>query len=142
MEEGKYYCLTADVKNPCPNRRKKQLDCVDVWPAGTVVRVRYVYGDVGVIVFSDGWSILFNLDQKTNHLASERQGNGIIKAIEPAPLSLWQILQQSDWTPTELLARMIDLGKITLEDLDSEKQFDVPTEEEAINFRKKHGLIQ
>jgi hypothetical protein len=35
MKQG-YYTLTADVKNPTPDRRsKRRLDKADVWPKGS-----------------------------------------------------------------------------------------------------------
>jgi hypothetical protein len=37
MLPNKFYQLTKDVKNPEPDRRKKSLDALPVWPAGTIV---------------------------------------------------------------------------------------------------------
>jgi len=170
-----YYKLTAEVKNPRPDRRRKRsMDCVASWPAGTVVwihdtreadfkRLQEVAGERlpgsaadlkprGHIRFADHSQIMFDLSDSTDHhkrYPETVQGNDILAACEPAPKTLGQILKQADWVPEELLALLIDAGKVTLEDVDAVKHHDLSPEldgndlkRDAVSkaFWKRHGI--
>lgn len=143
-----YYKLLADVKNPKPDRRaRRRMDCIDVWPAGTLVFVKNeaerifklaekdagerlptdaMPAPLGLIQFKDGTQIHFNTapahDDK--RWPEEVAGNGIIAVLTPAERTLGQVLKQSSWTADGLLAVLIELGKVTLDDIDAVKHYD------------------
>ena len=175
MKQG-YYTLTKDVKNPKPDRRsKRRMDAAEVWKAGTVVFVTDRRGRVlrqaeqtagerldltedsipeqGEIRFSDNTQVLYSKDTSEfveRHKDEYKQGNGILEACEPSPKTLGQILKQADWDGADLLALLVDAGKITLDDIDQLKQHDLTPEVDGNNwqvrdaatdaFRKRHGL--
>lgn len=143
-----YYKLTADVKNPRPDRRsKKRKDAAEVWKAGTVVYIRNeapaifakaqteagerlpedaVPEPLGIIRFDDRTQVLYDLSpQRDDKFPEQRQGNGILAVLEPAQKSLGQILEQADWTAAQLLGLLLDTGKITLADVDEIKHKDL-----------------
>lgn len=167
-----YYRLTADVKNPKPDRRsKRRKDCQEVWPAGTIVFVKdesaqrlkhlqEIAGErlpedtvvlpLGQVRFEDGTQVLFSFEGSSNNFPEERQGNPIFDAIEPAPKTLGQVLKQADWRAEDLLALLIDSGKITLDDVEQIKKHDLTPEVDGNNwqvrdaatdaFQKRHGI--
>lgn len=168
-----YYKLKANVRNPRPDRRsKRRLDCAEVWQAGTEVwiqdtreeefkKAEEIAGerldgkptDRGFIRFKDGTQIHFNLSMKAVSQAHDYpewiQGNGIVNAVEPAEKTLGHVLKESYWAPDDLLALLIETGKVTLQDVVALKDHDLaPTlttdspEWDEVNdtFRKKHGL--
>ena len=170
-----YFKLTADVRNPKPDRRRKRsMDCAEVWKAGTVVwindtraaafqKAEELAGERlqehptdseprGFIRFTDHTQVMFNLSMKailTLEQPEHVQGNGVVNAVEPAPQTLGQILKAAYWTAEDLLAILIDTGKITLQDVDAVKEYDLAPELktdspewDAANdaFRKRHGI--
>jgi len=170
MKTG-YYKLTADVQNPKPDKRSKRLDAQPVWKAGTIVwlsndapkafeRAEREAGerlpeeampdDFGTIRFKDNSVVLFDTADKAHKFKEEVQGNPMIAVLVPAEKTLGQILKQADWTPEGLLGLLIDMGKITLNDVDAIKHHDLTPElandewqtRDAANdaFYKRHEL--
>ena len=174
MKQG-YYTLTADVQNPTPDRRsKRRLDKAQVWPKGSVVfiydrrgpvlrnakeaageRLDLTVDDIpeqGEIRFADGSQVLYSRD--TSEFVSRHpeytQGNAILDAVEESEKTLGLVLKQADWPAEDLLALLIDSGKITVADVDAIKTLDLTPEVDGNNwqvrdaatdaFRKRHGL--
>jgi hypothetical protein len=81
---------------------------------------------------------------------SSFQGNAILDAVEESEKTLGLVLKQADWPAEELLALLIDSGKITVADVDAIKTLDLTPEVDGNNwqvrdaatdaFRKRHGL--
>ena len=111
-----FYRLTADVRNPKPDRRSKRTDSHPVWPKGTRVYVNPPSDRMrGHIDFDDGSRALFG--EPETHYPEVSQGNGILDVLEPAPPTVGQTLKKAWSTPSQLLARAVDLGKLTLDDI-------------------------
>jgi hypothetical protein len=107
----------------------------------------------GFIVFKDHTQIHFNLapvKRDDNHYPEMRQGNELVDAVEPADRTLGLILADSDWGASELLALLVEQGKITLADVDALSKHSLTPhltdddwqESDAVYtaFHKKHGL--
>ncbi len=116
-----WYRLTAEVLNPAPDgRRANELSSRPSWPAGTVFylkhRERYSTAD-----FLDGSGVNLRQPSGRPSLADwdreECQGNGLLYHLAPLPLNLGRLLEHSYATPAQLLAALVGLRKISLEEL-------------------------
>ena len=111
-----YYRLTADVKNPHPDRRRtRHRDSQAVWPKGMVVKVKPPEEGyrVGTVEFSDGGYIFYGGgDGKDN--AEQRVGDELVENLEPAPDTLGIVLREAALDADVILAQLIESGVITL----------------------------
>jgi hypothetical protein len=78
------------------------------------------------------------------------QGNAILGAVAESEKTLGLVLKQADWRAEDLLGLLIDMGKITVEDVDAIKKHDLTpdvagndwkTRDAATEaFQKRHGI--
>ncbi len=116
-----FYVLKADVRNPKPDRRKKDTASKPTWKAGERVYVTPQTDTYRAqIEFRDGSRVFYDLEAEEVMAITypwSVQGNAIIAAMEPAQPSVGQALKRAWATPKQILARAVDLGKLTLDDI-------------------------
>ena len=140
IPEKGFYRLTADVRNPKPDRRCKRTDSKPVWPAGTRVYVSPPTDRMrGYVEFNDGSRAL--VGEPETHYPEASQGNPLLDALEPAPPTVGQTLKKAWATPAQLIAMAVDMGKVSLDDL---KRWDAVlselTDEEIAESDKRHEI--
>jgi hypothetical protein len=121
LPDGFYY-LTADIKNPRSDRRSNQTNSLQVWPTGTRVFLRnpHEFQYWGVVEWRDGTISYFGPEQEDKaDRKTYNQANEVILHLTPAKRTLGQFfVKASSIRPVEAIARLLDSGTITLEDLD------------------------
>lgn len=116
-----FYNLTEDVRNPKPDRRSKRTESKPVWRKGERVYVSPPSDTYrGKIEFRDGSSVFFDAEAAEAVALTypwSVQGNVLLDKLTPAPPTVGQTLKRAWATPKQLIARAVDLGKLTLDDI-------------------------
>jgi hypothetical protein len=114
-----WYKLTADVTNPAPDGRRKDVASRKVWQKGLVVYVEQrTAGLRHEIKFSDGsYAYIGGYQRERDWDKIYCQGNEILNNIEPAPLTVGRVVKKAWGDPVHMLAMLVDDGTISLGDI-------------------------
>jgi hypothetical protein len=149
-----YYKLTKDVTNPHPDRRSDRYNSRVLWKKATIVKVQGPGGgSVGIITFPDNSYVMFGGGGTGKSNSQQRAGDEIARNIEPAPDTLGLVLKDAGPGADDVLAHLIETGKITLDDvkaalvgidaLDARGEYDPHAIQADVgynNLRRRHGL--
>lgn len=146
------YIVTQDTKNPMKDRRSKDFMFVEVWKAGTRVRVRSMLrGDSrepqgtlllkGIIEGPGGSQVFFHSDLDQDPVY--RQGNTLTENLTPEPERLGYVLQDEGFheSGTFALAALLEQGTVTMEQIrEALKKFDGISDEDFDKFMDRHAI--
>lgn len=132
-----YYVLREDVKNPCPDRRKKaHVIPQPIWPKGLrihVKRYKHLSPRPQFRIFDGSETFDFY----------EGQVNAILPFLEPAPPTLGQVLNSSYGRigGGTVLMFLLEKGLLNLEQIEGAvKEYEDIDEKLYEDLQKKHWL--
>lgn len=121
---GRRYVVTQDVPNPLKDRRSKSFMNVEVWIAGTRVKVRPLPHEKddpllkGIIEGPDGTQVRFDASLESRGLERDRvmrQGNTLTDCLAPEPERLGYILDDASQDGAVVLAVLLERGVLTMD---------------------------
>jgi hypothetical protein len=112
IEPG-HYELSCDVKNPKPDRRSKDWNKHERWPAGTKIYVRQTNIDNEIEFIDSRWPLLHSISTYSEAY------DAIGAALKPVEETYRRLLHRLSVQNTYwLLKRLVIMGKITLADIE------------------------
>lgn len=136
---GGWYKLTADVKNPTPDRRSDSVVNLPVWKEGVTVYVDVgEKGTRGTVQWPDGTKSYYGPHDP--EYPTFCQANGVLHHLVPVPLNLGMFLKKS-WTDCEgLLIALIEYKGLSLDTLaELDRHMSDMDEDKHNALMKKHG---
>ena len=138
LPESGYYVLTDDVVNMDPDKRSRRIARADRWKKGTLIKIKRMEdARFCTVTFRDD-SFVFAGEQVKGFPAA---GTGILDKVSRASPSLGQILHDSVNRPSQILALLIDMGKLDLKDIArADVLIDEMGEQEYAGLERRHDL--